>query len=79
MDNREFTRLLCDAKENLNQLNKIVEDNTKAQEFILDNFLNHPIEQILVVKKATSENKPAQKKALLLFNKIKIKIYGSKI
>ena len=79
MDNSEFDRLLCDAKENLNQLNKIVEDNTKAQEFILNNSLNQAIEQILVVKKAAVKNKPAQKKALLLFNKIKIKIYGSKI
>jgi len=40
MNNKEFTQLLADAKEHLNQLNKIVKDNTRAQELMLDAFFN---------------------------------------
>lgn len=43
MDNKEFTQILFDAKEHLNQLSTMVKDNIKAEELILDNLLNSPL------------------------------------
>ena len=42
MTNNEFTRLLADANEQLNQLSKIVKDNSEAQKLMLDIFF-HPL------------------------------------
>jgi len=59
MDDKEFIRLLSDTKENLNQLNKIVKDNLRAQEHIFDNFFNPLLIQNECETK-TVENKPLQ-------------------
>jgi hypothetical protein len=59
MDNKEFTRLLSDTKENLNQLNKIVKDNIVAQEHIFDNSFDSLLKQNDGEKK-TVENKSLQ-------------------
>jgi len=59
MDNKEFTRLLSDTKENLNQLNKIVKDNIVAQEHIFDNSFDPLLKQNDGEKK-TVENKSLQ-------------------
>ena len=59
MDNTEFTQLLFDTQKNLNQLNKIVKDNIRAQEHIFYIFFNPLLKQNDCEKK-TVENKPLQ-------------------
>jgi len=59
MDNTEFTQLLSETQKNLNQLNKIVKDNIRAQEHIFENSFN-PLLKQNDCEKITVENKPLQ-------------------
>jgi len=44
MDNQEINQLLCDENEHLAKLHRIVEETLKAEELIIHNLLNPPLE-----------------------------------
>ena len=46
MENRDITDLLSDEEKHLDKLHKIVEDTLKAEELIIHNLLNPPIETL---------------------------------
>ena len=46
MDNKDITDLLSDEEKHLDKLHKIVEDTLKAEELIVQNLLNPPIETL---------------------------------
>ncbi len=46
MENKEFDELLTDETAHLNKLHKIVEDTIKAEDLIIQNLLNPPIETL---------------------------------
>ena len=46
MDNKEFDQLLTTENEYLNKLHQIVKDTIKAEELIIHNLLNPPVETL---------------------------------
>ncbi|MBC8110647.1 MAG: DUF1003 domain-containing protein [Verrucomicrobia bacterium] len=46
MENKEIDELLSDENEHLNKLHQIVKDSIKAEELIIHNLLNPPIERL---------------------------------
>lgn len=46
MENRDITDLLSDEEKHLDKLHKIVEDTLKAEELVIQNLLNPPIETL---------------------------------
>ena len=55
MENKEFDELLTDEKEHLTKLHKIVEETIKAEELIIQNLLNPPIETLTEGQKISNK------------------------